>query len=149
VLFYDFVGKNGKCCLFFAQPCNLYAAFDVYIFEPNRNGGTMDLLTRLEETILVAVIKLGDGAYGVAINREVSKVFGRTYTMGGLYFALDQLVRKEYLMKRSANPTPQRGGRSKTYYRLTPEGKEALEATREHQIRLWKSVPAFETIKGN
>jgi PadR family transcriptional regulator PadR len=109
----------------------------------------MDLLTRLEETILVAVLKLGDGAYGVPINREVSKVFGRTYTMGGLYFALDQLVRKEYLMKRLANPSPQRGGRSKTYYRLTPEGKEALEVTRQHQIRLWKSVPEFETVKGS
>jgi DNA-binding PadR family transcriptional regulator len=109
----------------------------------------MDLLTRLEETILVAVIKLRDDAYGVPINQEVSKVLGKTYTLGGLYFALDQLVRKEYLMKRSANPTPQRGGRSKTYYRLTPEGKEALEATREHQIRLWKSVPEFETIDGS
>lgn len=109
----------------------------------------MDLLTRLEETILVAVMKLGDGAYGVAINREVSMVIGRTYTMGGLYFALDQLVRKEYLMKRSADPTPQRGGRSKTYYRLTPEGMEALEATREHQIRLWKSIPEFETTNGS
>lgn len=126
-----------------------FSVFNVYIFEANRNGAKMDLLTRLEETILVAVIKLGDGAYGVAINREVSKVFGRTYTMGGLYFALDQLVRKEYLMKRSADPTPQRGGRSKTYYRLTPEGKEALEVTRQHQIRLWESVPEIETIKGS
>ncbi len=108
----------------------------------------MDLLTRLEEAILVAILKLGDDAYGVAINREVSKLFERTYTMGGLYFALDQLVRKEYLMKQSADPTPQRGGRSKTYYRVTPEGKEALEAARQHQVRLWKSVQEFETIKG-
>lgn len=141
--------KMEKEGFLYAQMSNLFTALDVYIFEANRNGGKMDLLTRLEETILVAVIKLGDGAYGVAINREVSKVFGRAYTMGGLYFALDQLVRKEYLMKRSADPTPKRGGRSKTYYRLTPEGKEALEATREHQIRLWKSVPEIETIKGS
>ena len=109
----------------------------------------MDLLTRLEETILIAILKLGDDAYGVPINREVSKVFGRSYTMGGLYFALDQLVRKEYLMRRSADPIPKRGGRSKTYYRLTSEGKEALEATHKHQIKLWKSVPEFETINGS
>jgi DNA-binding PadR family transcriptional regulator len=101
----------------------------------------MDLLTRLEEAILIAVIKLGDSAYGVPINREVSKIFGRTYTMGGLYFALDQLVRKEYLVKRSAEPTPKRGGRSKSYYRLTLEGKEALETTRQHQIKLWEAIP--------
>jgi PadR family transcriptional regulator PadR len=103
----------------------------------------MDLLTRLEEAILIAVLKLKDSAYGVPINREVSKIFGRTYTMGGLYFALDQLVRKEYLMKRSAEPTPERGGRSRAYYRLTLEGKEALEATRQHQIKLWKAIPEF------
>jgi DNA-binding PadR family transcriptional regulator len=101
----------------------------------------MDLLTRLEEAILIAVLKLGDNAYGVPINREVSKIFGRNYTMGGLYFALDQLVRKEYLMKRSAEPTPKRGGRSKSYYRLTLEGKGALETTRQHQIKLWEAIP--------
>lgn len=103
----------------------------------------MDLLTRLEEAILIAILKLKDDAYGVPINREVSKIFGKTYTMGGLYFALDQLVRKEYLMKRSADPTPKRGGRSRSYYRLTPEGKEALEAARQHQIELWKAIPGL------
>ncbi|UCE40243.1 MAG: helix-turn-helix transcriptional regulator [Candidatus Aminicenantes bacterium] len=101
----------------------------------------MDLLTRLEEAILIAVLKLKDNAYGVPVNHEVSKIFGRTYTMGGLYFALDQLVRKEYLKKRSANPMPKRGGRCRSYYRLTLEGKEALEAARQHQIQLWEAVP--------
>lgn len=105
----------------------------------------MELLTRLEEAILISVIKLGDEAYGVPINSEVSKIFGKKYTMGGLYFALDQLVRKEYLMKHSSDPTPKRGGRSKSFYRLTPEGKDALEAVRKHQVRLWNNVPRFNT----
>lgn len=104
----------------------------------------MDLLTRLEEAILIAVLTLKDDAYGVPINREVSKIFGKTYTMGGLYFALDQLVRKEYLIKRSADPMPKRGGRSRSFYRVTPEGKEALEDARRHQILLWKTVPEFK-----
>jgi len=113
------------------------------IFETNRYGEKMDLLTRLEEAILIAVLKLKDNAYGVPINREVSRIFQKSYTMGGLYFALDQLVRKEYLMKRSADPTPKRGGRSKSFYRLTLEGKEALETTREHQIKLWETLPEW------
>jgi PadR family transcriptional regulator PadR len=108
----------------------------------------MELLTRLEEAILVAVIRLGDGAYGVAINREVSRIFGKSYTLGALYFALDQLVRKEYLGKREGEPTPQRGGRSKIYHRVTPEGLEALEAVRRHQEKLWKAVPSFSLDKG-
>ena len=103
----------------------------------------MELLTRLEEAILIAVVKLGDEAYGVPINREVSKVFKKSYTMGGLYFALDQLVRKEYLRKWSANPRAERGGRSRTYYRLTPEGEDALQAVKKHQIRLWDALPDY------
>ena len=108
----------------------------------------MELLTRLEEAILIAVLKLGDGAYGVPINREVSQLIKKSYTMGGLYFALDQLARKEYLVKRTADPKPQRGGRSRSYYRLTPEGREALEAVRLHQIKLWRAIPPTEAITG-
>jgi PadR family transcriptional regulator PadR len=109
----------------------------------------MELLTRLEEAILVSVLKLGDDAYGVPINSDVSKIFEKKYTLGGLYFALDQLVRKEYLMKRTSDPTPKRGGRSKSFYRLTPEGKNALETVRRHQIRLWNNVPGFNASNGN
>ncbi len=109
----------------------------------------MELLTRLEEAILISVLKLGDEAYGVPINREVSKIFDKTYTLGGLYFALDQLVRKEYLMKRTSDPAPKRGGRSKSFYRLTPEGKEALAVVQKHQVRLWNNIPEFIAGNGN
>ena len=101
----------------------------------------MELLTRLEEAILIAVLKLKDEAYGVPINKEVSGLFERRYSLGGLYFALDQLVRKELLMKHAAEPRPRRGGRSRIYYRLTPEGKDALLMVRDHQVRLWKALP--------
>lgn len=107
----------------------------------------MDLLTRLEEAILIVVLKLKDKAYGVPINREVSKIFGKNYTLGGLYFALDQLVRKEYLVKRISDPTPKRGGRSRSYFRITLEGKEALEAAHQHQIELWKAIPDFNSSR--
>ncbi|MEN6310167.1 MAG: PadR family transcriptional regulator [Acidobacteriota bacterium] len=101
----------------------------------------MELLTRLEEAILIAVLRLAEEAYGVAINREVSRMFGKAYTMGALYFALDQLVRKEYLGKRTGESTARRGGKGKTYYRLTPEGSAALKAVRAHEECLWKAVP--------
>jgi DNA-binding PadR family transcriptional regulator len=107
----------------------------------------VELLTRLEEAILIAVLRLGDEAYGVPINGEVSRIFSKKYTMGALYFALDQLVRKELLAKRLANPTAERGGRSKTYYRLTLEGRAALEAVKKHHETLWETVPSFNTGK--
>jgi DNA-binding PadR family transcriptional regulator len=100
----------------------------------------MNLLTRLEEAILIAVLKLGDDAYGVPINREVSRIFQKSYTMGGLYFALDQLVRKEYLMKKTDESSRSARGRTRSYYRLTLEGQEALDAVRVHQIQLWHAA---------
>ena len=101
----------------------------------------MDFLTRLEEAIMIAVLRLGDDAYGVSINNEVANISGRSYTLGGLYFALDQLVRKDFLRKRVGGATTKRGGRSKTYYRLTTAGREALLAVRDYQRQLWESVP--------
>jgi PadR family transcriptional regulator PadR len=97
----------------------------------------MDLITRLEEAILIAIIRLDDDAYGVTINREVSRIFSRNYTMGALYFSLDQLYQKGLVSKTLADPSPDRGGKSKTFYRLTREGKSALEAVRRHHESLW------------
>jgi len=100
----------------------------------------MSILTRLEEVILIAIWKLDDNAYGVTINKQVSELFKKKYSMGALYFSLDQLVRKGYVSKSAGNPTPERGGRSKTYYRLTQEGKVALHEVRKHQELLWEGI---------
>ena len=104
----------------------------------------MDILTRLEEAILVAIVKLADDAYGVTINGEVSRIFNKKYSMGALYFSLDRLYEKGFVVKESGEPTPKRGGRSKTYYSLTREGREALSAVREHQKSLWLGLTDFE-----
>ena len=108
----------------------------------------MELITRLEEAILIAILGLEDDAYGVTINREVSRMFHKRYTMGALYFALDQLAKKELVERMIGNPTPERGGRSKTFYRLTLEGREALEAVRRHQESLWSSLPRIRPAEG-
>jgi len=108
----------------------------------------MEYLTRLEEAILIAVLRLDDDAYGVTINREVSRMVGKSYTLGALYFALEQLVRKEYLGKTPGGARPVRGCRSKMFYRLTPEGKDALRAVRAHQEALWKAIPKISPSRG-
>ena len=103
----------------------------------------MNIITRLEEVILMAVWRLKDNAYGVTINKEVSKRTGKKYSMGALYFSLDQLLKKEYVSKHTGSPTHERGGRRKIYYELTPDGKKALQAARELQESLWEGVSKF------
>jgi len=98
-------------------------------------------LTLSEIIFLLAIWRLGDNAYGVTIKRQVTKDSGKTHTYGTLYSALDQLFKKG--SKSAGPPTPERGGRSKIFYRLTPHGMKSLKAARELQREIWKGIPEF------
>jgi DNA-binding PadR family transcriptional regulator len=41
-------------------------------------------------------------------------------------------------------PTPERGGRAKVYYELTPEGKAALKKIQEVSAAIWQGAPKIE-----
>jgi len=107
----------------------------------------MELITRLEEVILMSIWRLNDNAYGVTINEEVSDRAKKNYSMGALYFSLDQLHKKKLVTKDIGNPTPERGGRSKIFYRLTTAGKEALQYARQLQDSLWDGIPKLAFTK--
>ena len=106
----------------------------------------MRLLSRGEEIILLAVWRLEGNAFGISIRDQVSEATGYEWTLGAVYVPLDKLARKGYVVKSYSRPTPQRGGRSKVLYHLTPKGKKALRTVREVQESLWKGIPrqAFE-----
>jgi PadR family transcriptional regulator PadR len=109
----------------------------------------MNIITRLEEAILIAIWKLEDNAYGVTINKHVSRSFKKSYSLGSLYFSLDQLLRKGYVSKTIKSFYHEKGGRSRTYYSLTKEGKKALQEVRAYQKSLWDGIPkmAFDVKK--
>lgn len=109
----------------------------------------MKIITRLEEAVLISIWRLKDEAYGVTINKEVSKRVKKSYSMGALYFSLDQLLRKGFVGKTLINLRRETGGRSRTYYTLTEDGKKALQEVRNYQESLWKGIPevAFEEGK--
>jgi DNA-binding PadR family transcriptional regulator len=83
-------------------------------------------LTPNETVVLLAVLRLKENAYGVAIREEIAKITQTTMTYGTLYSYLDQLFRKGYLAKNYGEPTAERGGRRKIYHRLTPRGRLAM-----------------------
>ena len=109
----------------------------------------MNIITRLEEAILIAIWRLEDNAYGVTINKHVSKSLKKSYSMGALYFSLDQLLRKGYASKTTRQFYHEKGGRSRTYYSLTYKGKKALQDVKVYQQSLWKDIPdiAFNVKK--
>jgi DNA-binding PadR family transcriptional regulator len=96
-----------------------------------------------EELVLIAVMRLGEGAYGVPVRRAVEEMGGRGVSVGALYTTLDRLEEKGYLSSRQGEPTPERGGRAKRYFRMEGAGLRALEEAdrvrqrREAAARRW------------
>jgi len=97
-------------------------------------------LGEFEQLVLLAVVRLADGAYGVPIRREIEKRTDRKVTVGALYSTLDRLEAKGYLSSWFADPTTERGGRSRRYFRVEPPGTEALALAKDMFDRMWKGV---------
>lgn len=103
----------------------------------------MKELSVLEQMIMSAILSLKENAYGVSIRQRVTETTRKRLMYGTLYNTLDQLVRKRYVTKSRGEPTSERGGRSKIYYRISPEGLHALRAAYELQKSIWDGIPEF------
>jgi PadR family transcriptional regulator PadR len=100
-------------------------------------------ISKAEEMVLVTIMRLGDEAYGVSIRRQIRKDTGKDYTYGTLYGLLRQMDQKGYIRKTKGEPLPQKGGRSKSYFKLTPGGIRALKEAVELHRRIWKDFSEF------
>lgn len=98
------------------------------------------ILTRAEEFLLLAVLKLGDEAYPVSIYDEIGRATGASWTLGAIYFPLQRLEDKGLLTSRMGDPTSERGGKSRRFYRVTEAGREALAEARRAQDSMWRGV---------
>ena len=108
----------------------------------------MKLLSRTEELLLLAVWRLQDNAYAVTIREKLQAITGKTWAFGALFVSLDRLVKKGYLVSHLAEPTRQRGGRSKRMYRLSPEGVQALIEIRRIEKAMWAGVTELKLRGG-
>ena len=109
----------------------------------------MKLLSRAEEVILLTILKLEHEAYGVNIREQIHKDSGDLWSFASIYSPLDKLRRKGFVEKEKGLPIPERGGKSKYYYRVTKEGKNALLNIREAQERFWSGIPNAALEKEN
>jgi PadR family transcriptional regulator PadR len=100
----------------------------------------MPTLSKLEEQILLGVLRLGDDAYAIPIRNYLKEVIGEKLSIGGIYVPLDRLVRKGFLTTFQSDPIPERGGMSRRYYKLTSDGMIALEKAREIHNKLWEGI---------
>ena len=97
-------------------------------------------LGEFEQMVLLAILRLGDEAYGVKVVEELRDQADREVNRGSLYLTLDRLEAKGMLESVIAKPTPERGGRGKRYLTVTPAGARALQKSRLTLLRLWQGV---------
>jgi PadR family transcriptional regulator PadR len=103
-----------------------------------------ELLGNFELMVLLALIRLGEDAYGVPISHAIEESTGRDVLVGSVYAALERLEDKGFVSSRVGEPTPERGGRAKRYFRITAKGLRQVRETRRALIRLWQRLPELE-----
>jgi DNA-binding PadR family transcriptional regulator len=102
------------------------------------------LLTDFELMILLAVLRVGDEAYGVPIAREIEATSGRRVLLGAAYAALDRLERNGLVTSRTGSATAERGGRARRYFRVTSRGVRAAKDTQQALVAMWRDVPQLK-----
>ncbi|HET6170076.1 MAG TPA: PadR family transcriptional regulator [Terracidiphilus sp.] len=105
-------------------------------------------LGEFELMILLAVIHLGDEAYGVPISRELERHRGRDVSVGSVYAALERLEKKGLVASNLGDPTPERGGKAKRYFRITKSGMRQVHETRRALTKLWQTIPDYKLNEG-
>ncbi len=98
-------------------------------------------LNSFELMVLLAIIRLSDTAYGVTISRELEDTTGRDVVLGSVYNALDRLEDKGLVSSRLGDPTPERGGRAKRFFKVTARGVREARSTRKALTALWQRLP--------
>jgi DNA-binding PadR family transcriptional regulator len=104
----------------------------------------MHLLSRSEEIILLAVLKLKGKAYGISIRDHVTRATGFKWSLGAVYAPLHRLEKKGLVQTNKSEPIKERGGRSKVFYQVSAAGKEALLKIFNVNENMWKKVSAPE-----
>jgi PadR family transcriptional regulator, regulatory protein PadR len=119
-------------------PCN-HNLFS-YIYQMRRR----DYLGSFELMVLLTVMHLGEDAYGVPISEELEAETGHEIAVASVYAALQRLEDKGLVNSRFGDPTPERGGRAKKFFKVTGKGLREARNTHRALTRLWRNIPQLE-----
>jgi DNA-binding PadR family transcriptional regulator len=103
-----------------------------------------EALGNFELMVLLAVLRVGEDAYGVPIAEELEDKSGRDVLLGSVYAALDRLEAKGLVGSSMGESTPERGGRAKRYFKVTAKGLREVRDTQRTLVRLWRGLPELQ-----
>jgi DNA-binding PadR family transcriptional regulator len=105
-------------------------------------------LGNFEEIVLLATFRLGADAYGARIRQTIEGAMEKSVSIGAVYATLDRLERKGFVISWQGEPTAERGGRAKRYFKVEGLGMEALHETQMARHRLVKGLDLGDASVG-
>lgn len=103
----------------------------------------MNLITRNEEILLLAIWRLQGEAYGISIKDVIFRTTGMDWSIGAIYGPLRRLEEKGLVICQEGEPLPERGGRGRVYYQLSDRGKDSLRKVVVVNDQLWSGIPSL------
>ena len=105
-----------------------------------------EYLGEFEHIVLLALLRLGNTAYGMSVRSTIYKRIERDVSIGALYATLERLEKKGYVKSRMGESTEKRGGRAKRYFEVTAKGRKVLTDTRDRIEAMWVDWPGYEAV---
>jgi len=102
------------------------------------------VLSNFELMVMLAIIRIGNDAYGVSISDEIEKTIGSEVLLGSVYDALARLEKKGLVLSEMGEATPERGGRAKRHFRTTSRGLRVVRDTQRSLVKLWNGLPQLK-----
>lgn len=104
-----------------------------------------ETLGSLEHIVLLAAMRLGENAYGIMVRMEIENATGRDVSIGAVYATLTRLESKGFIKSYTGEPTAERGGRAKKYFRVTADGKRTLQNTQQLIRKMSAGLKGLQT----
>jgi DNA-binding PadR family transcriptional regulator len=97
-------------------------------------------LGNFELMVLLALMRVKENAYGLPILEEIEARIGREVALGSVYAALARLETKGFVTSRMGEPTRERGGKAKRYFKVTTNGMREVSGVRRELVSLWQGL---------
>lgn len=97
-------------------------------------------LGEFEQFLLLAILRLGDNAYGSTIRQLLADSISRDVTIGALYTTLERLEKKGLVESKMGEATAERGGRAKKYFKVSAQGQSALKRSKQALSNMWQGL---------
>jgi PadR family transcriptional regulator PadR len=101
-------------------------------------------LGHFELLVLLALLRVGNDAYGVPIAQAIEQSSGKRVILASVYNTLERLEEKGMIRSTIGESTPERGGRAKRYFAITIAGKREVRAAKRALTLLWRGIPLHE-----